>query len=57
MEGRMNGKDSFVGDEMFPGFLFVFFVFFFPKKKIKKIVINHTAKYVVTDRVWSLVTL
>lgn len=34
-------------------FLFFFFCFF-PKKKIKKIVCNHTAKYVVTDRVWSL---
>ena len=52
MEGRMNGRIHF-GDEMFLVSIFVFF-FFFPKKKIKKIVCNHTAKYVVTDQVWSL---
>lgn len=49
MEGRMNGRIHF-GDEMFLVSIF----FFFPKKKIKKIVCNHTAKYVVTDQVWSL---
>lgn len=53
-DGRQNEWKGFVWRWDVSGFLFLFFCFFPFKKKIKKIVCNHTAKYVVTDRVWSL---